>query len=249
MVLNFLESTIKDYGIDMTTATVNLCEEGEELFEWSTASSPKPLTFTTDPLVLACGSYRIWKETGSRWTALEDVVPKEVDYVDAASLQSYYRERMVFDALKKTSGQHTSEFRRKLALLVTNDLVITKQEIGMLLRMPYFYEEDQAVDSIVANARDIKEIIRGRQAQEGEFTLIKRVLRSRRQGEYYDYWMTSDISPGLFKLVVKSDNVLRGLVESLLENPVKLKANIYTKHMRGFYRNRLVHQVVFTGTV
>lgn len=236
-------------GLIINNVVINEDPFDTLLRNWSTEPPARELLFQDDPLALACGSHRIWKESGARWTELKDVVPKEVDYVDANALRNYYRERLVFETLRKTPGENTSEFRRKLGLLVTNELKITSKEVGMLMRMPYFYEEDLEVDSIVAKSSEPTEIFRGGQSREGEFTLIKRVLRSRRQGEFYDYWMTSDISPGLFKLVVKNDNVLRGLVESLLENPVKLKANIYTKHMRGFYRNRLVHQVLFTGKV
>ena len=59
------------------------------------------------------------------------------------------------------------------------------------------------------------------------------MLRSRRNGEYYHYWLKQDGSPYLFNLVVKSDDVLRSLVESLLEVPREYTATAYYKGMQG----------------
>jgi hypothetical protein len=128
-----------------------------------------------------------------------------------------------------------SEFRRKLSLLVNNQLKITTAEIGLLHRLPYFYAEDLALDEITrvteSVARSPGDEI---ETLSGTFQLLKRVLRSRRSGEHYQYWFTSNLSPAAYLLSVKSDNPLRTLIESMLTLPsLQLKAQMFVKPFQG----------------
>ena len=223
-------------------------DETDEL-PWGTFSTepkqPLPeLKFSVDPLAAACASYRIWNSGGARWTELDQVTVTEEDNATADNIRRYYRERLVFEALKKTGSQQVSEFRRKLGLLVDNNLRITKEEIGLLMRLPYFYEEDRDVDNIVSMTSPAPATVQSREIS-GTFELRKRVLRSRRMGDLYDYWMTSDIDSSAYLLVVKYDNPLRGLVERTLKAPAKLDVVAYTKYMKGYHRGRTIYQIGF----
>lgn len=220
----------------------------QELFDVlpGLTSSIKKINLPDDPVALAMGSYREWKENGYRWFDLTNVKPTENDRRNAESLKSYYRERMVFEALKRVANIQTSEFRKKLGLLVNNELDITSSEIGLLMRLPYFYEEDQAVDNVMIQTKAATSYLRAEEIT-ATFALHSRVLRSRRQGDFYDYWMTSDHSPTAYRFVLKHDNTLRLLVESLLSSPRQLKASLYTQHMRGYWRGRPYYHITFTG--
>ena len=190
---------------------------------------PVPLKLPDDPVALACACYRIWLHTGVRWSDLENTTVHEEDRVRAAGLRAYYAGQMTFDALKG-SGLNTS-FRKKLYAIATNCHEYTKEDIGLLHRLPYFYEEDLTLDSLV-NEFDSVEVSVKKELR-GVFSLHKRMLRSRRAGEYYYYWLKQDGSPHLFKLVVKSDDPLRSLVESLLSKPREYTATAYYKGMQG----------------
>ena len=218
----------------------------QELFDVLPELSPKKITLPDDPVALACCSYRIWKQGGHRWAELTTMIVSEEDRREAEALKSYYRERLVFEALKKTGEANVSGFRKKLALLVADNLDITRDEIGMLMRLPYFYEEDRAVDALVAATSPAQEYLKSHEVKT-TFKLHSRVFRSRRSGDYYDYWMTTDHSPAAYLFVMRHDNNLRLLIESLLDKPFPMKANLYTHNMRGYWRGRPYYQVVFTG--
>jgi hypothetical protein len=206
----------------------------------------KPLptiTLPSDPVACACASYRVWKENPARrWEDIETVVVWQDDIEEAERLKKYYRDRMIIEALKSTNGAARSQFKQKLARLVVNELPITKKEIGLLCRLPYFYEEDQELDSIVAETDD--SAVQGTMchAYTAEFTPLKKVLVSRSTGDYYHYWFT-DANRTPYNFVIKTDNPLRSMFESMYtRGPMHLSANIYPKNMRG-YRNHRYYQL------
>ena len=206
----------------------------------------KTLSFPDDPLALAVASYRHWCAGGGRWADLNDMQASEDDRRVAEQLKSYYRERLVFEALKKTGQATVSEFRKKLGHLVNNELKITSGEVGLLMRMPYFYEEDQQVDKVMAKTVPAEQSLRGHTVA-ASFVLEKKVLRSRRSGDFYDYWFTSDHSPAAYRFTLKHDNSLRQFVESFMQQSFRVQANLYTHYMRGFWRGRPYYGMVLAG--
>lgn len=189
-----------------------------------------------DPVACACASYRTWKENPARrWENIETVVVWQDDIEEAERLKKYYRDSMIMQALKSSNGINRSQFRQKLAMLVVNELAITKKEIGLLCRLPYFYEEDLALDYVKAVTDDQLVKIQGvpRTLVECTLTPLKKILVSRSAGEYYHYWFTdTDNTP--YNFVVKTDNPLIKLFEGVYKQPsLKINANIYPKSMRG----------------
>lgn len=216
--------------------SINIVDAWDVTFE----EKPEPLvTLPGDPVACACASYRVWKENPARrWADIETVVVWQDDIEEAERLKKYYRDNMIMQALKSTNGVNRSQFKQKLAKLVVNELPITKKEIGLLCRLPYFYEEDQALDGIVAATDDSKVQGTTCHAYSGAFTLLKKVLVSRSAGEYYHYWFT-DAERTPYNLVIKSDNPLRGMFEAICnKGPLQLNANIYPKTMRGYRGHR-----------
>jgi hypothetical protein len=190
---------------------------------------PEPIIYKHDPVALAMSSYRIWQTTGMRWVGFEDLVPLEEDIGRAAELRAYYAGQMTFAALKGAGLKTT--FRQKLYAIVTNCHDYTKEDVGLLHRLPYFYEEDLALDQLATDFKSVEVSVS--KELRGVFSLHKKMLRSRRSGEYYYYWLKQEGSPYLFKLVVKSDDVLRSLVESVLDQPRDFTATAYYKNMQG----------------
>lgn len=218
----------------------------DELFDVMREPPPRKILYQDDPLALAVGSYEHWIAGGGRWLELEQVRPTEENRKTAELIRHYYRERMVFEALKKTSDHATSDFRKKLALLCDHNLEITSREIGLLMRLPYFYYEDRAVDAMVSITQPADQYHKATPIT-ATFQLQQRVLRSRRSGDCYDYWMTTDHSDAAYLFVMRHDNNMRQLVESLLAQPFRAQANIYTHNMRGHWRGRAYYQVIWTG--
>jgi len=221
-----------------------------DLFDTVFAEEDKPgvpVIFKEDPVALAFASYRIWKTTGARWTELEACSTTNEDHAQAEQFRKYYRGRLTWSLLKG-EGRTPSSFRRKLYELVSGSLVITKEEIGMLHRLPFFYEEDQAIDEIVAYTVTVSTPIRHSAVH--TFRLMKRILRSRRSGEQHQFWLKADTNEEAFLLTVKSDNPLLSLFESIVAQPsFRLSAEVFPKHYTGYHREKIYNHLALPKLV
>ena len=224
----------------------------EVVDEWeldsSTVKPLEPLIFKFDPVACACASYRLWKSNPQgpiRWHDLNTITPAAEDVEQANQLKHYYRNHLVIESLKQTTVG--SEFRRKLALLVINELPITKREIGMLLRLPYFYQEDLDLDAVVAETNcEIKSTLPGPVAAYN-YTLIpiKRILKSRSIAEHYQYWFKDIKHNHPHALIVKTDNPLVSLIDGLFQLPeLKVDAALFNKSFNGYHRTKQYFQLV-----
>lgn len=207
------------------------------------ASDTKPVLTMDEPVARACASYRQWRDTGHMWSDLDTVTVTESDRALAHELKRYYRESMTLQALRGNNANQ-SEFRRKLAALVTDQLTITLAEIGLLHRLPYLYHEDLALDRVVTqttNPTQHQDKITSR------FRLIETVLRSRRSVTSMQYWLVSDQVSGAFLLAVTMDNPLRMLWESAIQQPLELQVRAYARTFPGHRNHRWYHQVHIDG--
>lgn len=200
---------------------------------------PAPMEFKDDPIAMACASYRAWKENfTNRWLDLEAVAVQPQDRKMADDIRTFYRGRMTFQALKGSAEM--SPFRRKLYALVNNKLVITKEEIGLLHRLPYFYQEDLDLDEVFANTTnaDSFNVI----TDTCVFTPLKRVFRTRRSGDVIQFYFCCDQHPSPSLLSVRADNALLLLMESMFEQPsLRLTVTQLPKQYRGYHNNRVVY--------
>ena len=216
----------------MTTVTVTTSDDfdfADWLGDTKPKKAPEPLVLKDDPVVLAMASYRMWHTTGVRWADFENILVTDDDRVHANDLRKYYAGQMTMDALKG-EGLKTS-FRKKLYAIAKNCHEYTKEDTGLLYRLPYFYEEDLTLDRLASEFQSVETSVK--KELRGVFSLHKKMLRSRRNGEYYHYWLKQEGSQYLFKLVIRHDDVLRSLVESVLETPREYTATAYYKGMQG----------------
>jgi len=214
-----------------------------------TAPEPpkKTLTFKQDPIACACASYRIWRENPvRRWSELDSVVVWQDDIEQAQALRTYYRERLVMSALKNRNG-NVSEFRRKLGALVTDQLEITRDELGMLYGLPCFYAEDQDIDHVVENTASNKQIAPApvdSQSMTMTFRPLRKIFRSRRSGETNQYWWITESGGVPFSLSVRVDNPLMGMIDSLFDREqVQLQSRVKPAAFRGYYPDHWHYQM------
>jgi hypothetical protein len=202
---------------------------------------PEPdVTFKDDPVALAWAVYRLYlKNPANRWADFADVEVTAEDRAVAQEIRSYYTGRILMDTMK--SKNPMSEFRKKLYGLLIGETGLKKKDIGLLYRLPYFYVEDTDLDQVIAQTQSAS-VMFGKELA-GTFTLIKRILVSRRSGDYVQFWLRHHKRMDPFLIVVKTDNPLLNLLESVLENPVQLSATAYHKTHRGYHRNRYFHQL------
>lgn len=226
--------------------TVDLVEEFED-FDKRRYSEPPPkiVKLPDDPVVLACASYRMYQENPRhRWLPFSQVVVWQDDREQAERLKAYYREgfkQTTFQMLKNVNRSALSSFRRKLYQLVNGDLTITDKEIGLLYRLPYFYAEDLALDSVVSATQTIPENLPAHK-QELKLNLFKKVLRSRSSKEIDQYWFTEETNSHAYMIPVNTDNVLANFFDSMADKPLHVEAVVVYKQMQG-NRNHAYFQV------
>ena len=215
----------------IATPAGNIYEE-LDWFNTTPKKKPTPITFNEDPVAIACACWRLWKQGGPRWLDLDSSRVQEQDHHRAGQLRSYYGGKLTIDALKG-EGLRTT-FRQKLYAIVSMCHEYTNEDIGLLHRLPYLYEEDLCLDGLVENfTSGNMEDYAGPFEISGWLSLHATMLRSRRSGEYYHYWLRLDGSDNLYKVVMKTNDPFRPLAESLLANPRKYTAVAYAKGMQG----------------
>lgn len=219
--------------------------DSDNLFPWEKPEptpSP-PWMLGDDPVALTCASYRFFKESGIRYSELGTITPTEADRAQATSLRKYYADRLLMCTLTNKTDTGMSEFRRKLYGVVTGTYQLKKSDVGLLYRLPYFYAEDTDIDQVMAatTVADLEEAKTEYHA--GEFALFKRVLICRRSGDYIQFWLNKTGSTFAYLVVVKADNPLLSLMESVIQQPVWLRYRAFPKHPRGHHYDHVYYQL------
>lgn len=209
-------------------------------FESVARTSEPDMAFTDDPVALAWAAYRMYlANPANRWADFADVDVIEEDRVQAQEIRSYYTGRILMGAIKNNGN--ISEFRKKLYGLLIGETGIKPSEIGILHRLPYFYVEDTALDQVIEQTQSAVPLPSSGLA--GTFTVIQRILISRKHGDYVNFWLSHNKRPEPFLIAVKLDNPLLPLLEGILANPVKLSATTHFKYHRGYHSNKHYHQL------
>jgi len=202
-------------------------------FEWATdietprvynnAISRKPelppVTFSDDPVALSIMSYLIWlKNPHRRWVNLEEVgTPTAEARAMAHDLRTYYTHR---NTMKTLMGQPVTEFQHKMISFLMELRPLTTDEQGILYRLPYFWQEDLALDRIFESAIDIGSEFPGGLTvhMTAPLTPLREVLKSRKGGDFVQFWfVNSDGQRCLYD--VGADNKLLSVFRSLFRQP------------------------------
>lgn len=187
----------------------------------SVPSKESHVAFRDDPVAMACAVHRGWQtDETPQFQDLESVVITPQDRLRAAAIRDYYGAKFTEMALR---GWTPSEFRLKLAEVLDGRRQLKESEIGMLYRLPYFYDEDTDTDWIYANTATAQtlEYYRGLDhlVQRLTLTPLRQVLRSQRLGDSIKYWFVTQHGHPAVISVAKS-NPLNTMMDSLFELPV-----------------------------
>ena len=207
---------------------------------FKTEDTKPDMTFADDPVALAWASYRAYLANPvNRWADFDTVTVTDQDREKAREIRSYYTGRILMGAIKNNGN--ISEFRKKLYGLLIGETGLKSNEIGILHRLPYFYTEDTALDQVIEQTQSAVMLPSSNIA--GTFTVIQRILISRKHGEYVNFWLRHNKRPEPFLIATKLDNPLLPLLEGILANPVNLSATAHFKYHRGYHSNRHYHQL------
>lgn len=194
----------------------------ENLVKDSAAKKQRPLEFEDDPVAMACAVHRSWKTDGTGQSLDLGSIPVEPqDRSRADAIRRYYSAKFVEMALR---GHQVSEFRLKMAEVLDGRRQLVESEIGLLYRLPYFYDEDTETDWIYENTasdqtldyyRNLDAII-----QTLTLTPLRKIFRAQKNGNStVRYWfLTQHGYPAVMS--VAGSNPLNSLMNSLFQLPV-----------------------------
>jgi len=125
----------------------NLFEEDDNSGNRRHKPAAPRATFMDDPLALSCASYRIYQnEPARRFTNIDNVKATAEDRTHAQAIRDYYNQRYTMKVLK---GQILTDYQQKAAQFLSGLYHLTTEEVGMLYKLPYFYDEDLALAQVV----------------------------------------------------------------------------------------------------
>lgn len=191
----------------------------------------KEVIFADDPIALSWASYGVWTRKGARWVPLNDVEAHNHDREMAAVTRKYYRDRYTMDALR---GKQLTEFQTTLYGIVSGEQPILSDQMGILMKIPYFYVEDTTLDNIFANTKSVEKQLSVVENREDTITPVALTFASRKNHEIYQYWFED--SEGRTTLwAAGATNPLGSVVKSLYnrKEPIRIRANWHYSRQRG----------------
>lgn len=203
--------------------SVNMNTIAWDVWDELTTPAPEPepsYNFTTDPLLLSCTLHRLIKESRENdsvkylnWSLNEyaDKIASKItdqDRVFAESLKSYYNSKLL---MAKLRGDHFTKFKTDLMQYLHNSPTTLLQSfVGMVYKLPYFYEYDMQLVEIFDGAKSDLEKARVKlDRQDIKLSFISKADNGQKRARHYEYWF-------------KDENNLRFLVEVEKHNPIRI---------------------------
>ena len=215
--------------------------EPPRVYNNGAARKPEPVLaqFSDDPVALSIQSYLIWKSNPARrWVPFSEVgrVTPEARQM-AQELRTYFIHR---NTMKVLRGQTPTEFQYKMNGLLHDIRPLQHDELGLLYRLPYFWQEDLALDQVFEGATDIDVKPAGPHlpvwhtvTTHARLTPIREVLKSRKSGDFVQFWFaTHDGERCMY--AVRADNSLISVFRSLFKKEsMQVKATAMLHRMPG----------------
>lgn len=195
---------------------------------------------TVDSLVLSCTLQRIISDPArvvEHVTIQSDIVYQNVTDADverATAVRNYYQQRIV---LWKLRGTELSRFRKDLeSYIVTDGKMYEKEQLGMITKLPYFYDYDVAIDSM--RDEHFGESATLNRVNDGVITLypVQSLIRKTKSYSRRVYWFNLDNSGVGVSYGVDKYNPLLMHFDSLfnMRRPMVFRANLEPSKREGF---------------
>ena len=199
-----------------------------ELVEASESKDTEVLyNFTTDPLLISCTLYRLIKESRENdsisylnWSLNEhanQIVNKitDQDRVFAESVKTYYLSKLL---MAKLRGDDFTKFKTDLMqYLHASPNTLTSRFLGMVYKLPYFYEYDMQLIEIFGGENKTLGSDRQRSKEDITLTFIAKADNGQKRARHYEYWFKDDSDTRIL-LEVEKHNPVRNLWEQTIQN-------------------------------
>ena len=175
-----------------------------------------PIKFDVNPLVLSVRLKKIKTADPTQWFRLEDPTVKAKlmgeDFNEAESIKDYYSKKLMWNSLKDSK---LSDYRSTLMSLLSQvKTTLTKKEVGMIVTLPYFYEEDQVLDSIAKNYQvaDCPVVKPNLTKFQREMVYVHTTSRWINKTKFIFYWFADD-NQYVYNIQIEEGNPLRKFFE------------------------------------
>lgn len=203
---------------------------------------PLMAKFSDDPVALGIQSYLIWKSNSNRkWVPVDEVgrVTPEARTM-AQELRTYFLHR---NTMKILQGQQPTEFQNKMMGLLSDTRPLQQDELGLLYRLPYFWQEDLALDQVFEGATAIEANpydpadprlpVSRHMTIHARLVPIREVLRSRKSGDFVQFWF-ADSDGQRHVYAARADNSMISLFRSLFrQESIQVKAHAMLNRLAG----------------
>jgi predicted DNA-binding protein YlxM (UPF0122 family) len=190
-----------------------------------------PIKFDVDPLVLSVRLKKLKETDPTQWHRLEHPSVKSQlmgdDFNDAQSIKEYYSKKLMWSSLKDSK---MSAYRTHLISLLSQvKSTLTKKEVGMIVTLPYFYAEDQIMDSIAKNYQvvDCPAVKPNLKKLQRELVYIHQTTRWVNKKKFIFYWFADD-NNFVYNIQLDEGNLLRKFFEDivLIQSTTKFETHI-----------------------
>ena len=241
-----MASTIIPPGIYNTNTVFEVDDDFDilatpKIYNNASIRKPEPVLakFSDDPVALSIQSYLIWRSNPSRrWVPVDEVgrVTTEARSM-AQELRTYFLHR---NTMKILQGQQPTDFQNKMMGLLSDTRPLPQDELGLLYRLPYFWQEDLALDQVFEGAThiDVEPPSSGLSAwrvvtTHARLIPIREILKSRKSGDFVQFWFaTNDGERCMY--AVRADNALISVFRSLFKREsMQVKATAMLHRMPG----------------
>lgn len=203
-----------------------------------------------DVLTLSCAWYRLREEkkqntTLSPSSGINYITDKllfdsviEEDRVLASNIRDYYSKKLMLLKLKQLN---LTKYREDLnAFIHNNGKTFTHEVIGMVYRLPEFYQNDITLDSIFTDKPKITKSLETYVRETKTLTHIDTTFVQNKRRKIIEYWFT-DESNYVNSVFLEHNNPLVNIWETIIRQPIRLNAVYNLKNVDDYlyYRAEL----------
>jgi hypothetical protein len=204
--------------------------------------SDRPVVVRDDPFALSVASWRkaVESKYAIRWMTLSECRATDTDRIRAAEMKKFYQDKIAIRALKDSK---MTNFNHDLYKML-NTSQVTDQQLGMLMRLPYFYQEDldrmeiaQQVNCLPRRRINLAQAMR-HETVIHQLKPLKKIFMGRKGSELWEYWFVTEFNDPVC-WSVKLSNPLISVVEGIFLQPCCcIEGQYQTGQRQG---NNLVH--------
>ena len=180
--------------------------------------------FAVDPLAYAVASHR----TNS--VGLTSAQPTIEDYLKATDIRNYYSKKFLWNSLNDKATDYQQTALRLLTVDSSCGWNITEREQGLFVKLPWFYEEDQAYDELkqLVNSEDyVNDVV------VTQLTYFKKTITWRGSTKKIRIWL-KDNANRIYSVTSMPGNPFTDFFEDFLQIPRMLECSVNVVKTRGF---------------